>query len=324
MKTDLLVGGFFIVLAALGLGGVVVYTSWTPEVSGPQTIRPKLEPIAEFKKKAAEPVKREPVKVVAVESKPEPLPKTMDENPKALVKTDLEPLPPPKIEPKKEMKLPDPPLEKKPPTVKAITLGNVTKLNDPDGEYVVKTMTGGQEITLLGKIKTLKIDSVNERSVLDATRLDAEEIVMTGDINSGSKVLLGKAHTIKIRSLNDQSLLDASEMDAENVLLTGGVNSRSTLKLHVPKGSIVIDGEINGDAQVEIVAKKLDLRGAVNGPQTYILLTLSKGGSLQFRRLSGGVRLHYRKADAGDPAPRIERGEVDARADLRELPAGQK
>jgi hypothetical protein len=319
MKKDLLVGGLFIVLAALGLGGVLVYTSWTQEVSGPQTILPMTEPIAEFKKKAAEPTKREPVKVVAVEKKPEPLPKKVDEKP--IVKDDLEPLPPPRIEPKKAEKRLDPPPEKKPTTIKAITLGNVTKLSDPDGEYVVKTMTGGQEVTLLGKIKTLKIDSVNERSVLDATRLDAEEIVMTGDINSGSKVLLGKARTLKIRSLNDQALLDASELDGQNVFLTGAVNSRSTLKVHAPKGLVQIDGEINGDSQIEIVAKNLELRSAVNGPQTFILLTLTKGGSLQFRRLSGGVRLHYRKADPGDPAPRIDRGEVDARAELRELPA---
>jgi hypothetical protein len=320
MKTDLLVGGLFIVLAALGLGGVVVYTSWTQEVSGPQTILPKTEPIAEFKKKVAE-----PMKAVAIEKKLVPQPRKVDEKPKAVPKLDLEPLPPPrpeiKVEPKKEEKRPDPPPEKKQPAVKAIVLGNVTKLNDPGGEYIVETMNGVQEITLLGKIKTLKIDGVNERSVLDATRLDAEEIVMTGDINSGSKVLLGKARTLKIRSLNDQSLLDASELDGQNVFVSGAVNSRSTLKLHAPKGSVTIDGEINGNSQVEIIAKNLDLRGAVNGPQTFILLTLTKAGSLQFRRLSGGVRLQYRKADPSDPAPRIDRGEVDARADLRELPA---
>ena len=345
MKRDLLIGGFFILLAALGLGGVLLFTAWANDSTEPQTIPPKTEPIAEFNKNAAEPAKTERVKIVVIEKKPEPEPKKIEEPPKVLPKTAPEPPPAkvePKIELKKEEKRPDPPLEKKQPAVKAIVLGNVTKLSDPDGEYVVKTMQGGQEITLLGKIKKLVIQGVNERSLVDATRLDADEIVLAGDINSGSKVLLGKARTLKIRSINDQSLLDASDLNAQNVVLTGAVNSRSTLKVHAPKGSVEIAGEINdqakieiiapggngdaavnGGAQLRIVAQSLELRGAVNGPQTFIHLILSKSGSLQFRRLSGGVRLHYSKANASDPAVRVDRGQVDARGRPARLPSGE-
>ncbi len=342
MKRDLLIGGLLIVLAALGLGGVVLYTSLTQEAGGSQSIAPKPEPIAEFKKKVVEVVKPEPIKDVANEKK-EQEPKHVDEKPKPIAKAELEPLPPPrpevKVAPKQEEKRPDPPPEKKqpavepqperkPPAVKAIVLGNVTKLNDPDGEYVVKTLHGGQEVTLLGKIKRLTIGMPTSGAFSDATRLEADEIVLIGDINSGSKVLLGKAQTLKIRSLNDQSLLDASELEAQNILLAGAVNSRSTLKLYAPKGSVEVNGEINdnarieivapggrvlfkskgdsiinGNAQLKIVAESLELRGAVNGPQTLITVTLTKGGSLQFRRLSGGVRLALRqnRAQPGRP-----------------------
>lgn len=350
MKTDLLIGGLFIVLAALGLGGVAVYASLTEIAGGPQTVPPQTEPIAEFKKKPAELARPEPVKIVVVTKKLEL--KKPEEAPKVVAKKELGPLPVPKteakIEPKKE-KGPEAPPAKKPLATKTIVLGNVTKLNDPDGEYAVKSMSAGQEITLLGKIKKLTIGSVNERSILDATRLDAEEIVVTGDINGSSKVLLGRARLLRIRSINDQSLLDASELEGQQVFLSGAVNGRSTLKVHAPKGSVEIDGEINdnaqidivapggkvvfksggdfvinGDAQLKIVAESLELRGTVHGLKTLILLTLTKPGVLQWKHLSGGVRLHYRRADASDPAPRIERGQVDARAEVRELPAERK
>ena len=204
-------------------------------------------------------------------------------------------------------------------------------------------MHGGAELTLIGRIKTLKINAINERSVLNATGLEADDIIFLGNINSGSKVLLGKARTLKIRDINDQSLLNGSALDAHTVL-AGAVNSRSTLKLHTPKGRVEMLGEINESAQIDIaapdgrivfkgingnakltlLARDVEFQEAVNGPQTRIMLTFSKDGSLKFRRLSGGVWLHYRNADPRDPEPRIERGEVDRRAELHQVPAGGK
>ena len=68
----------------------------------------------------------------------------------------------------------------------------------------------------------------------------------------------------------------------------------------------------------------MGIGGAVNGTQTRLDVTLTRGGTLQFLRLNGGVRLEYHKADAADPDPRVIMGEVDPRAVLRQLPARKR
>ena len=60
---------------------------------------------------------------------------------------------------------------KKQPGAKVITIGNDTKLNDPEGVHVVESITGGQTVTLQGTIKTLRIADQFNKSTLDATLL---------------------------------------------------------------------------------------------------------------------------------------------------------
>ncbi len=361
MKKDLLAALLFVAIACLGIGGVFCWQFMQPEDDKITTIKPTPEKIAQLPK-AEEPKKiaaipKYPTRVaVNIEKKarPEkdetPVKKIDDKAPvKAEPKKKAEEAPPEKkIEPKKlpvEAKV-EP---KKLLTAKVIAIGNDIKLNDPDGEYSLKTINGGEKFTLQGKIKTLTIRGLNEKSTLDATLLDADEIVFTGNVNSGSTVLLGKARTLKIRDFNDHATLDASALDAKEISLIGAVNGGSILRLHAPKGSVEIFGEINDQAQIDIVApdgkvvfkgrgdsvingnakltilaKEVEMRGAVNGAQTRVNITFTKDGSLKFRRLSGGVHLHYSQANAGDPEPRIESGEIDARAELRKLPAQKR
>ena len=163
-------------------------------------------------------------------------------------------------------------------------------------------------------------------------------------------MILGKKiQKLMIRDVNDKSLLDASACEAREIVLTGAVNSRSTVKLNAPHGSIEFFGEvndhsqieinapggkvlfkargdsiINGDSQLTIVARDVELRGAVNGLETQLAVTLTKDGSLKFARLNGEVRLHWRKADASDPMPRIDAGEIGRTAQFRMLPALKK
>jgi hypothetical protein len=259
--------------------------------------------------------------------------------PKKEIKTE------PKVDVKIEPKVDEP--NKKP--AKVIAFGNDIKLNDPDGEYALKPINGGDRFVLQGKIKTLSIADINDKSILDATLLEAGEIIFTGNLNSGAIVLLGKAHTLKLRDINDQSTLDGSALDARVIMVTGAVNSGSTVKLHAPKGSVEFLGEINERAQIEvfapdgkvlfrsrgdsvingearlaIIAKDVEMRGAVNGTKTQLDITLTKAGSLQFNRLNGSVRLHYRKAEASDPEPRIDAGAVSDRAEFRKMPPAKK
>ena len=81
------------------------------------------------------------------------------------------------------------------------------------------------------------------------------------------------------------------------------------------------ESAING-GEIRVVARELELIGDVNGPDTSLDVTLTKNGSLKFRRVNGGVRLEYRKANASDPAPHIDNGMLDARAVFREGKSG--
>lgn len=354
MKKDLLIVGMLVGLAGLAIGVVVVLQAMQPEDERGKTIAPNTDPIAHVHKRDEKKTPPAPTPRKS-ETRPEEK-KTPDEKKtasppqekveiKAETKKEIEPKKEVKIEPKAEVKIEPRKDDNKPAAAKVIVLGNDIKLNDPDGEYAIKTINGGERIVVQGKIKTLTIAGLNDKSTLDATLLDAGEIIFTDNLNSGATVLLGTARALKLRDINDQSTLEASTLGAHSIVLTGAVNSGSAVKLHAPNGSVEILGEINdrarieiaapggkvrfnaainGEARLAITARDVEFRSAINGAKTQLDITLTKAGSLQFTRLNGGVRLHYRKADAGDPEPRIGAGVVDERADFRHMPPLKK
>lgn len=337
MKKDLLFACVLVVLAALGVGIVVVLPALQRDDDKPKTIKPKLATFVEPPKKA-EPKKAIKLALLNVKERTEPIEQAVEPAPKRI---QPEKKTPKKLEPKVDVEVKE---ENRRPGPKVIVFEPLTFLNDPDGEFTVKSLSGGKEVQLEGRIKTLKIAGLSERAVLDASRLVAREIIFTGNLNSGSKVILGKAQKLTIRDVNDKSLLDASSTTASQIVVNGSVNSQSNVLLHAPGGTVTFTGQVNdrsrvditapdgtvlfdvnsavnGDSQLNIVAKEVDLRGAVNGNQTALTVTLTKAGSLKFLRLNGEARLHWRKADSRDPEPSIEAGDIGGRAQFRMLPA---
>ena len=148
---------------------------------------------------------------------------------------------------------------------------------------------------------------------------------------------MGKARKLTYRDVNGDAVLDASALGATEIRQLGNLNSGSTVKLHAPGGSVEVAGQVNGgtrfdinapegkvlfktggsainsNATLTITARDVELRAAISTAlKTQLDITLTKDGTLKFRRLGGGVRLLYHKADAGDPEPRVEPGEIDA------------
>jgi hypothetical protein len=325
MKKDLLIVGILFVAAAIGFGVVIGLPSLNRDDEVKKTMLPEPEPIAIAPKppiKKAIPPKKKPTekksdpdakKEDVVARPPEPETKKSEDEPKIDPKKLKEDVP--KVIAKEQPKI-DP---KKTPVAKVVILGETVRLKDPDGEYTVNTLNQGSKAVLVGTIKTLKIAGLNEKSELDATLLEADEVVFTGNINSGSRVLLGKTRSLKVRDVNGQSLLDATAASADVVRLEGALSSGSTVKVQAAGGSVELLGDVNGEIKLEIHARDVTFRGAVNGPQTQVAVTLSKDGSLKFRRVNGGVRFLYGKAAPGDPPLRIERGEVAPQAQFSEL-----
>jgi hypothetical protein len=340
MKRNLVIISAFVFVVAIGVGVVVLIQAMRPEGDERKTIKPNTEPIALLPKK--EEKKSRPVEPPEPEKKVDIKPK-QEEDPPA--KKDPEKKTPVEPESKKEIKkepVIEPKKEDAKQTTRVIAIGNDIKLNDADGAYTLKPINAGERVVVQGKIKTLTIAGLNEKSTLDTTLLVADEIAFAGNLNGGATAQLGKTNTLTVRDINDKSTLDASACAARSIILAGAVNGGSTVKLHAPGGVIEFQGgvndharieivapdgkvlfkgrgnsAINGNAQLGIVAKDVELRGAVNGDQTRLDITLTRGGVLQFNRLNGSAKLHYRKASAGDPEPIVSPGTVSTRAEFR-------
>ncbi len=62
--------------------------------------------------------------------------------------------------------------------------------DNPDDTATLPDLATGDRVTLTGKLRVLKIGSVNGKASIDATGLVAEEIVISGDLNGEAVVQL--------------------------------------------------------------------------------------------------------------------------------------
>jgi len=373
MSRELWIAAALIVVAIVGVAVVANLPDFQKNQEAKKIVAPESEPVALLPKKdeTIKPTPRTPPEEPIAPIRPQdksPIdpksevpakkidePKTGDKadpEPKGIAKIDTDPKKnDPVVDPKKEIAKVEPKKDKTPEPTKPdrlVQVGeNLAKLNDPDGEFAVKTIYGAKHVQFIGQIKTLRITDINERSTLDLSQLVADEVIFNGNINSGSKVILGQAKTLHLRDVN-QSIVDASALGARQIVVAGSVNAGSTIKLHAPKGTIEFLGEINDRSQVEIsaaegkvvfkgrgnsvvnggvklliTARELEFTGAINGPNTEVDVTLTRGAAMNVWRISSGVRFHYRKADPSDPEPRIDAGPT-AGADFRMVATPKK
>lgn len=180
--------------------------------------------------------------------------------------------------------------------------GRETPVNSPNGSITLPPITGGRTVKLTGVVKTLKVTSLDNKSVLDASRLEAREIIILRGINDGSTAKLNAPDGI--------------------VTFEGQVNNGSNVVVTAPGGKVLFqdaNNNINSDSRITITASDVEFRGQINGDGTQINVTLTRGGQLKFREINGAARLHYKNADATLPDPRIEAGIVRNTAELKKL-----
>jgi len=171
--------------------------------------------------------------------------------------------------------------------------------NLPNGTVEVTDLDGEDKLALTGKVKTLRIGAINGEAVLDASQLDAEEIVLAGDIN-GSTV-------VKVNAPNGR------------VVIAGSVNGSARLTIQAPGGEVVLAGEnanLTGGTTMVITAKRADFRALLNGG-TRVDVTLTSGGSLRTAKMDGGATVRYKPTFATDPVPTIEIGELRGGATVK-------
>ena len=215
--------------------------------------------------------------------KPKPLP---DPIPQATT-----PLPPavaamPLVEPKPVAVLPPP----KPILIDPLDNAE-RKLDAPDGLAEVVDLNGDDRIVLMGRIKVLKLNAVNGSVQLDASGLEAEEIILAGDINGNCALKFGARNG--------------------RVTIRGAVVGSCRVTVDAPGGSVTLieGGRIGGGATATLTAKTVDAKGIIDeGAKVSAILT--SGGTIRVASMDGGAVVTYKRSAPADPAPLVETGDL--------------
>lgn len=166
------------------------------------------------------------------------------------------------------------------------------RLSDPNGSYTVRALNDGDRVKLLGRVNVLRVTGVNG-GTLDASGLEAKLIFFSQPIN-------GASAKVKLHAPG-------------GVVNLVGANA-GRLTIDAPAGRVHCRQDINGEAEVQVRARTVQLDGAVNGTAK-VRATLTAGGAaLRFKLLQGSSRLTWKKERPTDPAPAITRGTVRGEA----------
>jgi hypothetical protein len=172
------------------------------------------------------------------------------------------------------------------------------RLDNPDGETTPVIKPGGNMI-LRGRVKVLRVPGLESGAVLDASELEAEEVVVAGRIDGGSRLWVKAANG--------------------RVTFLAKIDNRATVDVQAPGGTVTFahpttpgrDGsKIDGGAVAEVTAKVVEFHGRITGDGTRVIATLTAGGRLAFAEIDGLSRLEYRKFDPDGPDPEVVKGSV--------------
>jgi hypothetical protein len=161
----------------------------------------------------------------------------------------------------------------------------------PDDTAALPDLDSADQVVLKGRVRALRIGSVNGKASLDASGLVAEEVVITGDLNSDAVVKLN--------------------VPFGQVTVRGFVFGNARLTVTAPGGALLFteSARISGSPTVTITAKQFEAKGRLSGAAK-VSVTLTAGGSLKLALSDEGAVVTYRKSAPGDPPPTVERGQV--------------
>lgn len=169
----------------------------------------------------------------------------------------------------------------------------------PDDTATVCDLRTGDHVVLTGRVRILKLGSVSGKAVLDASGLVAEEVFIGGDLSGESQVLVCAPNG--------------------PVAVNGFVSGAAKLTIAAPGGSVTFAGalRVSSGAQVTATAKSFEVKCPMSdGARATV--TLTAGGVLKIARMEDGAVVSYRKANANDPPPIVEKGLIRDRAQVVE------
>jgi hypothetical protein len=262
-------------LVLTGAGTIYALTDWSPQQAEPDPAPREL---------AALPIESLPVVHVA------PLPREVK------LSTAIPPVEPPgaqgqppgpvAVEPKKDVPRPIGVVMKVDPKI-----APKRHFDHPNDTAALPDLNTGDRVTLTGRVRVLKLGSVNGKSVLDASGLVAEEVIISGDVDRDAQVFLNAPNG--------------------KVTVGGYVTGASKLTILAPGGEVVVagSGRLSGCPVVTVTAKRLEVKCPMSGTAR-VNATLTAGGSLKLGLMEDGATVTYRKAAANDPLVTVEKGET--------------
>lgn len=279
----------------LGCVAVAAYFAWprpaSPSNESPAPIAQRPDPSASRAKPRPPVVVKQPHPKQAVALVEPPAgelilaPLRRDED----VVAQAEILPPPSIEQT---------AQQRPLPVEGKEVVKTLVLDRPNEIVTLESVNGDSHLRVTGRVRMLRLTDVDGEAVIDASKLQAERVIVLGKIMGKTKVFL-RAGYVEIRK---------------------GIHGDSDLMIDAGDGVVVFGkkGGVHGASRVVITARYVDLVGPLTGG-TLTKITLSPRGVLSFRYADGGARLEYRKSSEKDEDPTIHRGEVRGGAKVRQV-----
>lgn len=161
----------------------------------------------------------------------------------------------------------------------------------------------GSTVTIRGWVKTLIVRDLEAGAVLDCAELEAQEVIVIGKVDGGSRLTLrAPGGSIIFRAKID----GAAKLDLR---APGG-----TVTFETPTGMGRDGSKIDGGSSVDVTARAVSFLGRISGAGTKVAVTLTSNGSLAFTEIEGSARLEYTKTDPDDADPAISRGRIGGMA----------
>ena len=161
----------------------------------------------------------------------------------------------------------------------------------------------GSTVAIRGWVKQLIVRDLEAGAVLDCSELEAEEVIVVGKIDGGSR--------LSVRAPGGR------------VIFRAKVSGGSKVDVRAPGGTVIFEtpteigrdgSKIAGGSTVDAIARVVAIHGRIEGIGTKVAVSLTARGSLSFVEIDGPARLEYGQVDPDDAEPTLTKGRIGGSA----------
>ncbi len=180
--------------------------------------------------------------------------------------------------------------------------------NDPKDTHSVPVLKRGEHVVLRGKVNSLRLHGLDAGATLDASKLEAATIIVTGKIDGRS--------TLKLNAPNGV------------VQISGKIDGRSIVEITAPGGEVKFmlpttptreGSKIDNGSTVSVTGRIVEFKGDITGIDTKVSVVLTRSALLKVASVSGKAAVEYKSQAAGWSPPEVTVGFVSPTATFRKV-----